>query len=173
MNIKAVRLTQIFVILAVAIYASLVFLGNLMDYDSNYQFVKHVLGMDTTFEDNALMWRSITNEGFVTASYWFLIAVEGVVAALAWICGAKMLRSLNKPAEAFNGAKTLGFYAFMVGFLLWFIGFIGIGSEWFAMWQSDIWNGKQTAMDITAVLGIFLIIFMMPVENIKAVIKKK
>lgn len=172
MNIKAVRLTQIFVILAVAIYASLVFLGNLMDYNSNYQFVKHVLGMDTTFEDNALMWRSITNEGMVTAAYWLLIAVEGIVAALAWISGIKMLRALKKPYEVFSGAKTLGFYAFMLGFLLWFIGFIGLGSEWFAMWQSDIWNGKQTAMDITTVLGIFLIIFMMPAETAKAIIKK-
>lgn len=32
-------------------------MGNLRDYDSNYQFVKHVLSMDTTIEGNALMWR--------------------------------------------------------------------------------------------------------------------
>lgn len=172
MNTKTVRLVQIFVILAVAAYASLVFLGNLMDYNSNYQFVKHVLAMDTTFKDNALMWRSITNESFVTASYWFLIAIEGVIALLAWISGIKMLRAFKKPYEVFTNAKTLGYYSFMLGFLLWFVGFVCLGSEWFAMWQSEIWNGKQTAMDITSVLGIFLIIFMMPVEGNKGVAKK-
>jgi len=48
--------------------------------------------------------------------------------------------------------------------LLWFVGFICFGSEWFAMWQSSIWNGKQTAMDLTEAFGIFLIIFVLPVQ---------
>jgi predicted small integral membrane protein len=32
------------------------------------------------------------------------------------------------------------------------------------MWQSSIWNGKQTAMDLTEAFGIFLIIFVLPVQ---------
>ena len=32
-----------------------------------------------------------------------------------------------------------------LGFLLWFAGFMVIGGEWFAMWQSKTWNGRTRA----------------------------
>ena len=32
-----------------------------------------------------------------------------------------------------------------MGFLLWFTGFMVVGGEWFAMWQSQAWNGQQAA----------------------------
>lgn len=163
---------QAFVVLAVGLFALFVFLGNLLDYNSNYEYVKHVLSMDTTFEGNNLMWRAITTEGLQTAAYWGIITVEGLIAAFGLIAGVRMLTKLKKPYEQFVRAKTLGYYAFMLGFLLWFVGFIVIGSEWFAMWQSEIWNGKQTAMDITEVLGIFLVVFMLPIEQAKATLKK-
>lgn len=176
MNTKTVRLTQIFVVAAVALYATFVFLGNLMDYDSNYEYVKHVLSMDTTFEGNKLMWRAITDETLHTLAYWAIIAVEGAIAVLGWVASAKLVSKLRATGDEFNDAKKLGFYAFLLGFALWFVGFICIGTEWFAMWQSEIWNGKETAMDIVSVLGIFLIIYMMPAANLlrdkKAVAKR-
>lgn len=166
MNTKTVRLTQIFVVAAVALYATFVFLGNLMDYDSNLQYVKHVLSMDTTFEGNKLMWRAITDDTLHTLAYWGIIAVEGAIALLGWVAAGKLVSKLKRNAEEFNHAKKLGFYAFLLGFALWFVGFICFGTEWFAMWQSEIWNGKETAMDIVEVLGIFLIIYMMPVADL-------
>lgn len=172
MNKYAPRLVQAFVVLAVGLFALFVFMGNLLDYNSNYEYVKHVLSMDTTFEGNDLMWRAITNEGMQTVAYWGIILVEALVAAFGLLSGVKMLMRLKKPYEEFVAAKTLGYYAFMLGFLLWFVGFIVIGSEWFAMWQSEIWNGKQTAMDITEVLGVFLVIFMLPVEQAKGFLKR-
>ena len=156
------RLVQAFVVLAVALYATFVCFGNLVDYNSNWEFVKHVLSMDTTFEGNKLMWRAIDNEVLQTIAYWGIIVVEGAIAVFGWIAGITMLRNLKSTTAKFNKAKFLGYFAFLLGFLLWFVGFIAIGSEWFAMWQSSIWNGKQTAMDITAVLGIFLVIYMLP-----------
>ena len=46
-----------------------------------------------------------------------------------------------------------------LGFLLWFTGFMVLGGEWFAMWQSKAWNGQQAAfwfyMTLLAV-GIFV-----------------
>lgn len=173
MHKQTVRIVQASVVLAVALYATFVCLGNLLDYDSNWQFVKHVLSMDTTFDGNSLMWRAVTNEALQTIGYIGIILVEASVAVLGWIAGVKMLVRRNGSAEEFTEAKTLGYYAFLLGFLLWFVGFIVIGSEWFAMWQSGTWNGKQTAMDITEVLGVFLVIFMMPTEQSKGLLKLK
>ena len=32
-----------------------------------------------------------------------------------------------------------------LAFLLWFSGFMVVGGEWFAMWQSKTWNGQEAA----------------------------
>ena len=45
----------------VGMYFTLVVFNNLTDYNSNYQFVSHVLAMDTVFPENQGMWRSIEN----------------------------------------------------------------------------------------------------------------
>lgn len=162
MNLSTVRFLKIFVVALVALFATMVAFGNLVDYDSNYQFVKHVLSMDTTFEGNALMWRAITSEGLITAAYWFIILLESVVAVLGWMAVGKMTKAMKKSDEQFDASKKWGYYAFMVALLIWFVGFIVVGAEWFAMWQSQIWNGKQTAMDIVEVLLGLLIVFSLP-----------
>ena len=46
------RYSKIAFVWAIALYALLVVCNNLTDYGSNYQFVAHVLKMDTTFPDN-------------------------------------------------------------------------------------------------------------------------
>ncbi len=56
------RLSKIAMIAALAAFAFIVAYDNFVDYDSNYEFVRHVLSMDTTFPNNALMGRAITDK---------------------------------------------------------------------------------------------------------------
>lgn len=158
MGSLALRYLKILAVTVAALFGTFVFVGNLMDYDSNFQFVEHVLSMDTTFEGNALMWRAISSPVLHTIAYWGIILAEGMFALLAWIAAVRMFKNVKNDAKSFNRAKSFGFYAFMMAFCIWFFGFIVIGSEWFAMWQSSIWNGKQTAMDITEVMVGFAIL---------------
>src|SRR5262249_13868782 len=44
------------------LFALLVGFDNIIDYGTNFAFVKHVLSMDTTPTGNKLMWRAITSE---------------------------------------------------------------------------------------------------------------
>lgn len=162
MNTKHVRIVQASIISMVALYATFVFLGNLMDYNSNYEYVRHVLSMDTTFPGNDLTWRAIIDPTLQTIAYWGIILTEGLIAVFAWMSGIKMFRSLHTRPTTFAHTKRFGLIALMLGLLLWFVGFICIGSEWFAMWQSEIWNGKDTAMNIVQILGIFLVIYLLP-----------
>ena len=57
-----IRLSKIALIFALAAYALIVAYDNIVDYGSNYEFVKHVLTMDTTFPGNALMHRAIADK---------------------------------------------------------------------------------------------------------------
>ena len=54
------RLCKVLIAASLALFADLVAIDNVLDYGSNYTFVRHVLSMDTTFPDNALRWRAIT-----------------------------------------------------------------------------------------------------------------
>lgn len=152
------RLLQAFTLFSAGLYGLFVFMGNLMDYDSNYQFVKHVLSMDTTFEGNALMWRAITEPWMWTAGYIGIILAEGVFTVLGLIGGIKLFLRRNADAATFNKAKSWGYGAYGMGFVIWFIGFIVIGSEWFAMWQSSTWNGKDTAMPLAILWAGFAVL---------------
>ncbi|QTV80916.1 DUF2165 family protein [Microbacterium sp. NIBRBAC000506063] len=152
------RLLQAFTLFSAGLFGLFVFLGNLMDYDSNYQFVRHVLSMDTTFEGNALMWRAITIPWVWTAAYIGIIVAEAVFAVLALVGAVKLFLCRDASDAEYNRARTWGYAAYALGFAIWFLGFIVIGSEWFAMWQSSIWNGKDTAMGIVTLWAGFAVL---------------
>ena len=73
-----IRLSKVALIAALAAFALIVAYDNILDYGSNYEFVRHVLIMDTTFPGSALMHRAITGETIWTAAYALIIASEAV-----------------------------------------------------------------------------------------------
>src|SRR6516164_4129344 len=76
------RITKIAMTAALAAFALIVAYDNIIDYGSNYEFVKHVLSMDTTFAGNALRSRAITDETVWHAAFALIIAVEAVTGLL-------------------------------------------------------------------------------------------
>ncbi|MDK8183330.1 DUF2165 domain-containing protein [Paenibacillus sp. UMB4589-SE434] len=169
MSNLTLRYLKVLIVFFTALFGTAIFAGNLMDYYSNYMFVQHVLSMDTTFDGNALMWRSITSPILHTVAYVGIIAAEGLFSLFAWIAAVRMLRNVKQEAKLFNNAKTCAYIAYMLAFSIWFFGFAIVGSEWFAMWQSDTWNGKQTAMDITEVMiGFVILVSLRDKELIEA-----
>lgn len=152
---------QALTVLCAGLFALFVFAGNLMDYDSNFQFVKHVLSMDDTFEGNDLMWRAITSPVIHHIAYIGIIIAEGLFAFLALVGGVKLFARRNAPIEEYNRARGWGYAAYGLGFLIWFLGFVVVGSEWFAMWQSSSWNGKDTAMGIVTLWAAFAVLLAM------------
>jgi hypothetical protein len=53
------RTAKILLVLAVALYYTIVVFSNVTDYGSNYEFLRHVMMMDSTFPGNHGMWRAI------------------------------------------------------------------------------------------------------------------
>lgn len=151
----SLRLLQALTVFSAGLFGLFVFAGNLMDYDSNFQFVKHVFSMDTTFEGNALMWRAIDNTVIHHIAYIGIIVAEGAFALFGLVGGVKLFLARHADLETYDRARGWGYAAYGLGIVIWFIGFIVIGSEWFAMWQSEIWNGKDTAMPLAILWGAF------------------
>ena len=118
--------------------------------------------MDTTFPGNALMDRAITDPRIWEAAYAVIIAAEGLTSLLLTIGAVTLLTRLRAPAAAFNRAKVWAVVGLTAGFCLWFFGFQVVAGEYFAMWQSKIWNGEQAAFRFTMVILGVLIFVSLP-----------
>jgi predicted small integral membrane protein len=156
------RVAKILLVAAVGFYYALVVLNNLTDYDSNYQFVHHVLLMDTTFPGNHLMWRAIHSDLVYSIFYNGIILWELLTTLLILIGVIQLCRALRLPAAAFNSAKRVSIIALTGGSLLWLVAFLTVGGEWFLMWQSKTWNGQDAAFRLFAIIGIVLILLVLP-----------
>lgn len=152
------RISKTLLVFAAAIFYSLVVFNNLTDYDSNYQFVRHTLMMDSTFPGNHGMWRAINSPAIHTVFYLTIIAWEMATMVLCWWGGARMVRSVKQGAAAFQSAKELAVAGLTAGLLMWLVAFLSVGAEWFLMWQSKTWNGQEAAFRMFMVVGIVLLL---------------
>ena len=153
------RLSKIVMCLSLGLFVALVAFDNVTNYGENYAYVRHVLSMDTTPPDNVLMYRAITAPAAWAAAYDFIILVEGLTAALFLIGAAALWRAQTASAARFQQAKRWVQAAATAAFLLWFLGFMVVGGEWFAMWQSKAWNGQEAAFRFIVIL-IAVMIFV-------------
>jgi predicted small integral membrane protein len=156
------RLAKIAFVAAMAFFATLVSFGNITDYGTNYEFVKHVLSMDTIFPTSTIRYRAITSSGLHTAAYWLIIAAETLTALLCWIGVYAMLSRVNASAAQFNRSKGWAIAGLALGFLVWQVGFMSVGGEWFGMWMSKEWNGIESAFRFFITMIAVLICLTMP-----------
>jgi predicted small integral membrane protein len=159
MTLRAAKMLLVF---AVAVFYSLLVLNNTTDYDSNYQFVRHVLMMDSTFPNNRGMWRALNSSVWQTSFYLSIIAWEIITMILCWWGGVNMARSLRGTSQAFNRSKRVAIAALTCALLMWLAAFLSIGGEWFLMWQSKTWNGQEAAFRMFTVVGIVLLLVAQP-----------
>ena len=156
------RLAKISLLFAVALFYFVITFNNVTDYDSDYQFVRHVLMMDTTFPGNHGMWRAINAPAVHTAFYLLIIAWEALSTVLCFAGGVKLASALRDTAAAFNAAKRLAIIALTVSLLQWLLAFLIVGGEWFLMWQSRTWNGQDAAIRMLIVIGFALLLLAQP-----------
>jgi predicted small integral membrane protein len=160
------RMSKIVMVLAMALFASLVAFGNITDYWTNFAFVHHVFLMDTTFPGNGIMYRAITAPWVHHAGYMVIIALEASTAVLCWIGGIRLWKSRRMPPAAFQRAKSVAIAGLTVGFLTWQVSFMSIGGEWFGMWMSKEWNGVTDAFQFFVTILMVLIYLTLQNDNL-------
>ena len=156
------RTAKLLLVFAVAVFYSFVVFNNTTDYDSNYQFVRHVMMMDSTFPGNRGMWRSLERPAWHRVFYISIIAWETVTMLLCWWGGWRLAQALFRTAAVFERAKRVAIAALTLSLLMWLVAFLGVGGEWFLMWQSKTWNGQEAAFRMFTVVGIVLLLVVQP-----------
>ncbi len=160
----ALRIIKSLLVATLGGWALLVAYGNVVDYNANWQFVQHVLAMDTVFPDNPLKSRAITDPALQKLAYWSIIATEWVM-ALVCLYGAWRLFRARGDRRAFVAAKLPATVGIFIVWLLYFVGFVAVGGEWFSMWQSSIWNGQQAAQRFVTSAMFVMIVVLLPEEG--------
>jgi predicted small integral membrane protein len=129
--------------------------GNVTDYGTNFQFVKHVLSMDSIPPNPRIAWRAIRSEALYHLAYLVIIAWEAL-AGLLCIWGAVRM-AVHLKSRDFSEAKTHAIAGLWIGILLWSLAFITVGGEWFMMWESAAWSGELAALRMFTLNGIALL----------------
>jgi predicted small integral membrane protein len=156
------RSAKVLLLAGIALFYTLVVFNNLTDFDSNYQFVRHVLMMDSTFPGNHGLWRAIASPGVHLAFFLSIIAWEIATTILLWWSVVRLLRNMRRPAAVFNAAKRIAVMALTISMLMWLVAFLSVGAEWFLMWQSHAWNGQEPAFRMFVVVGLVLLLILQP-----------
>src|SRR6202049_4464162 len=112
MTLRTIKLLLVF---GVAIFYSLVVFNNITEYGSNYEFVRHVRMMDSTFPGNRGMWRAINTPALHTAFYVAIIAWEAITMVLCFVGGIKLAGTLRGTAAGFQSAKRVAIVGLTVG----------------------------------------------------------
>lgn len=156
------RFSKVAMVASLAAFAFIVTYDNLIDYGTNYEFVKHVLSMDTTFPGNKLTGRAITSPTLWNIFYGAIIAAEALTFVLLATGAIAMFLAMRSPASGFHRTKAWAVAGVTAGFLVWFFGFMVVGGEYFAMWQSKTWNGQEAAFRFYITMLAVLIFVMQP-----------
>jgi predicted small integral membrane protein len=159
---NTIRLCQILFVFLIGAFAALVALNNLRDPQSNLRFVQHLMSMDTVFPDSRLKSRAITSPWLHRLFFGLIIATEGITAILCIVGAVALGRMFDAPVADFHAAKSVAFAGLGLGFALWFGGFMVIGGQWFASWQSQDWNGRESAFMFYTAIGVAFLALLHP-----------
>ena len=161
-----IRLSKTALVAAIAFFATLTAFGNVTDYGTNWAFVQHVLSMDTIFPTATIKYRAIDNHVLETAGYLTIIAAEA-----ADRDPVLDRRSAAAPGQRGRGrlqqAKGFAVAGLTLGFLLWQVGFMSVGGEWFGMWMSPKWNGVPDAFRFFVTILMVLIYLVLPDREVE------
>jgi predicted small integral membrane protein len=156
------RISKIFLVACVSLFALLVGFDNILDYQPNFEAVRHILSMDTVSDDSTLRWRAITSEPVHHAAYWLIIAAE-IASGLICARGAfDLYRALPQDGRAFDARKDIATLGLVALFGLYFLGFMIVGGEWFQMWRSAEWNEQEPAFRFIGCIGLILLFLRQP-----------
>src|SRR5271167_2934700 len=103
-QVMALRFSKVVLVFAIALFYTILVLNNVTDYGSNYEFVRHVLMMDSTLPGNHLMWRAVNSPLVHTVFYIGIIAWESATMVLCWGAGVRLLKSCRANTSQFAAA---------------------------------------------------------------------
>mgnify|MGYP001304488698 CR=1 FL=1 len=159
------RLSKGIVSLCIGVFIIGIFAGHLIDFESNFYFVRYVLSqitIDPWFRGtHDLVWLTISSPTTHFIFYCVMILGE-MIAGLFCTSGAYLiLKNASSAKKDFYLGKSLFLLGGMIAIIVLYFSFCVIGSEWFTIWTSTEWNSQMTiyafSTSILLAMGYILI----------------
>lgn len=157
-----VRAAKILLVFGVAFFYTLAVMNNIIDYGTNYQSVRHVMMMDSTFHGSRQLWRAINAPALHTSFYIAIITWEVATMVVCWWAGIRLFKAWSAPAADFDRARSVAVAGLTMSLMMWLVAFLSVGGEWFLMWQSRTWNAQDAAFRMFTIVGIVLLVVIQP-----------
>ena len=104
---KLIRYSKVILMTYISFFGLMVMYSNFTDYPSNYEYVGHILSMDTTRENLNLSYRAITSPMLHHRIYWFIITLEVIYTAFCLLGAYHLYRNINTPAAEFSRSEEV------------------------------------------------------------------
>ncbi len=137
----------------------LIAFNNVTDYHTNFAMVEHVLAMDAMIPalgDITVKWRAVTSTTLHHMAYAAIIVTETTIGTLCTAGAYKQATAGDKAAKVVALDMTL--VGLGLGFLLFFVGFVMVGAEWWYMWGSENFNGQIKAFHWSTVIILAILL---------------
>lgn len=162
---KTIRTSKIILMAYISFFGLLVMYSNFTDYATNYEYVSHVLSMDTTKNNEHTSYRAITSPMLHHRIYWLIITLEVTYTVYCLVGTYHLYRKLHASAKEFHEAKKFSIIGLMIGLFIYYICLQVIGVEWFNMDRSQTWNAKDWARHIVDFMLPLLIYVALRIER--------
>ncbi|WP_448110334.1 DUF2165 family protein [Pseudomonas lini] len=162
---QTIRISKLALMSFISFVGLLMMYSNVTDYPTNYEYVAHILSMDTTRDKLKYGYRAITSPMLHHRIYWFIITLEVIYTVFCLMGTYQLYRQLNASTEAFHDAKKFALIGLLVAIFVYYICIRIVGIEWFNMDQSDAWNYDEWATQILDFIFPALIYISLKNEN--------
>ena len=144
---RKLKLSKTLIVLALASLFILASYNNIIDYDTNFAYIKNVMEMTQVRSEVIIAKRAISNAYLQHICYCLIIMLEGLTGILLLVAGIKMSSSIRS-TDKYNQGKGLAILGLTLGTLIYGFAFFTIGAEWFYSWQAKIWNSKNASASL-------------------------
>ncbi|MHC8370357.1 DUF2165 family protein [Pseudomonas sp. MDT1-85] len=162
---QLIRYSKIILMAYISFFGLMVMYSNFTDYATNYEYVGHILSMDTTRENSNLSYRAITSPMLHHRIYWIIITLEVISTAFCLLGTFHLYRNIDASSEDFHEAKKFAIIGLLVAIFVYYVGLQVIGVEWFNMDESQTWNAKDWARHIVDFILPLLIYVAIRIER--------
>lgn len=145
---KIIRISKATLMLFISCFGLSLTISNLGDYSTNYEYVAHILSMDTIENAARYRYRAITSSMAHHRIYWLIIALEVLFTVFCMLGTYQLMNNINASCKKFHESKRFALIGLMIGLFIYYVLFQVIGVEWFNMDQSPKWNHMEWARHI-------------------------
>lgn len=154
-----IRIAKIIAAVFIGTIGLLVFLGNMVNLNSAYEFVSFVIaGVEQPYYK--IIGPTVTAVWLTWIALFVIMAMELAVGILGFSGAIRMIKQRGGTSDEFNNSKAHAVLAGILGMLLWYGFFIVIGEGYFQMWQTELGLGAVAGAfrygSVCAVLMFFI-----------------